>query len=152
MSDNVTPFRRPPKRAPAPQQSGGIGFKTHRGKAVLSQGLTLTAFALNFFFPMPPFSFIGMGVGVAAAFVTYSNRGEGMPWANTHYEHALRTLIFGYVIWLLASMLTYVHGSLGVATVFIHIVVVIWAVIRAGVGLVLAAMRRAIANPHGWLF
>jgi uncharacterized membrane protein len=151
MADNVTPFRRPPKRAPAPQQSGGLGFKTHRGRAVLSQALTLAAFALNFFFPTAPLSFIGLGVGVAAALVAYSNRGQGTPWSNTHHEHALRTLILGYCIWLLASMLTYVHGSLGIATIFIHFVVLIWAAIRAGVGLVLAVMRKAVPHPRGWL-
>jgi uncharacterized membrane protein len=149
--DNVTPFRRPQKRARAPQQDGGLGFKTHRGRAVLSQGLTLAAFALNFFFPAPPLSFIGMGVGIAAAFIAHSNRGQGMPWANTHHEHALRTLIVGYVIWLLASTLSYIHGALGVATIFIHFAVLIWAAIRSGVGLVMAIMRRAIPHPRGWL-
>lgn len=150
-ADNVTPFRRPPKRAPAPQQSGGLGFKTHRGKAVLSQALTLAAFALNFFLSAPPWSFIGLAVGIAAAFIAYSNRGAAMPWANTHHEHALRTLVLGYSIWLLASMLVYVHGSLGVATIFIHIIVVIWAALRSGIGLVLAIMRKAVPRPHGWL-
>jgi uncharacterized membrane protein len=118
---------------------------------VLSQALTLAAFALNFFLPAPPLSFIAMGVGIAAAFVAYSNRDAGMPWANTHHEHALRTLIIGYCIWLLASMLVLIHGSLSVASWFIHIVVVIWAVLRAGIGLVLAAMRKAIPRPRGWL-
>src|SRR5262245_11659306 len=111
MSDNVTPFRRPPKRAPAPQQKGGMGFKTHRGRAVLVQVLTLAAFALNFFFTTAPLSFIGMAVGIAAAFIAVSNRDAGMPWANTHHEHALRTLIIGYSIWVLASLLSYIHGS-----------------------------------------
>ena len=46
MSDNVTPFRRP--KPVRPQQPGGGGFKTHRGKAMLVQFLTLIAFALNF--------------------------------------------------------------------------------------------------------
>lgn len=151
MADNVTPFRRPPKRAPAPQQSGGLGIKTHRGKAVLTQALTLAAFALNFFLPAPPLSFIGMAVGIAAAFIAYSNRDAGMPWANTHHEHALRTLILGYSIWVLATLLGYIHGSLGVATIFIQFAVVIWAAIRAGVGLVLAMMRKAVPHPRGWL-
>ena len=35
MPDNVTPFRRPKLRPVAPQQGGGMGFRTHRGKAVL---------------------------------------------------------------------------------------------------------------------
>lgn len=48
-SDNVTPFRRPPKRPVAPQQEGGFGFKTHRGKVVLAHLLTIAAFTLNLF-------------------------------------------------------------------------------------------------------
>ncbi|HYE87542.1 MAG TPA: hypothetical protein VEA16_14365, partial [Vicinamibacterales bacterium] len=42
--DNVTPFRRPKPRPVAPQQGGGLGFKTHRGKVVLVHVLTLIAF------------------------------------------------------------------------------------------------------------
>lgn len=148
---NVTPFRRPPKRAPAPQQEGGWGFKTHRGKAVLSQFLALAAFALNFFFSAPPMSFIALGVAIAGVLIAYTNRGAAMPWANTHHEHALRTLVIGYCIWLLAAMLTYVHGSLAIATFYIHIAIVIWAVVRAAIGFVLAIMRRPVPHPRGWL-
>ncbi len=158
MADNVTPFRRPPKRAPAPQQSGGLGFKTHRGKALLSQGLTLAAFAINAaqLFNWPTnFGVLGwvvaMAVGIGAAVIAYSNRGQGTPWANTHHEHALRTLILGYCIWILASMLTYVHGALAVATLFIHVAVAIWAALRSGIGFVFAGMRKAIPQPRGWL-
>ncbi|MBL8532108.1 MAG: hypothetical protein JNK94_10270 [Hyphomonadaceae bacterium] len=149
-NDNVTPFRRPPRRAPAPQQPGGLGFKTHRGKAMLVQALTLAAFLVNFFFPAPPWSFIGLAIGIAAVVLAYTNRGQAMPWANTHHEHALRTLVIGYAIWVLASLLTYVHGALAMATFYIQIVVVIWAGLRAGVGLIFAGLRKAIPNPQGW--
>lgn len=149
-ADNVTPFRRPAKRAVAPQQQGGWGLKTHRGRAVLSQALTLAAFLCNFFLA-GPWSLIGTGVGVAAAVVAFSNRGQGMPWAATHHEHALRTLIIGYSVWVLGGALTYVSPFLGLATLLAHIVVAIWAGLRSALGLGLALMRRAIPNPKGLL-
>jgi uncharacterized membrane protein len=148
-SDNVTPFRRPkPQR---PQQSGGFGFKTHRGKVVLGHLLTLAAFGLNFFLRTPPYSFIGLAVAIAAVVLVQSNRGEAMPWANTHHEHALRTLIIGYAVWTLATLLTYIHGSLITVTFFIQLAVLVWAVLRAGVALALAVMRKPVWYPKGWL-
>ena len=79
-SDNVTPFRRPPKRPVAPQQSGGLGFKTHRGKAVLAHLFTLAAYVLAIVFPAPPLSYIALAAAVAAVLFVYANRGEAMPW------------------------------------------------------------------------
>jgi uncharacterized membrane protein len=150
-SDNVTPFRRPPKRPVAPQQSGGIGFKTHRGKVVLAHLLTIAAFALNVAFRVPPLSFIGLAVGIAAVVLVFSNRGQGMPWANTHHEHALRTLIIGYSIWAIGGVLPLIHGSLAIVTLFIQLGVALWALVRAVIALVLGIMRRPIPHPHGWL-
>ncbi len=150
-SDNVTPFRRPPKRPVAPQQSGGIGFKTHRGKVVLAHLLTIAAVALNVAFRVPPLSFIGLAVGIAAVVLVFSNRGQGMPWANTHHEHALRTLIIGYSIWAIGGVLPLIHGSLAIVTLFIQLGVALWALVRAVIALVLGIMRRPIPHPHGWL-
>lgn len=149
MPDNVTPFRRPPKPV-RPQQSGGLGFKTHRGKAVLGHLLTLAAFLLNFFFRVAPLSFLGLIVAIAAVVLVYSNRGEAMPWANTHHEHALRTLVIGYAIWVLASLLTFVSGALYAVTIYAQLAVLIWAGLRAAVALVLAIMRKPVPNPRGW--
>lgn len=149
-SDNVTPFRRPPPKPVAPQRGEGLGFNTHRGKAVLVQALTLAAFVANWFLTTPPLSFIALAIGVAAAVLAFSNRGQGMPWAATHHEHALRTLIIGYSIWVLASLLTYVSAFLAMATLFIQLVVAIWAGVRALIGLVFAFMRKPIVNPRGW--
>lgn len=149
--ENVTPFRRPPKRPVQPQRGDGLGFNTHRGKAVLAQLLTLATFAVNWFFPTTPWSLIGAALGIGAFFLAYSNRGQGMPWAATHHEHALRTLLIGYSIWLLAGLLTYVSAFLGMATLFIRIAVALWAGVRAGVGLVLALLRKPVPNPRGVL-
>ena len=168
--DNVTPFRRPKPRPVAPQRGSGMGFKTHRGKVVLVHLLTMIAFlaaiigtpAINFLFADPSAAIIGQArlvgwivgliAAIAAVVVAYSNRGAAMPWANTHHEHAMRTLLIGYAIWVVAGLLIYIHGILAIATIFIQIGVFIWAAIRASVGLVLGIARKPIPNPHGWLF
>jgi uncharacterized membrane protein len=159
MSDNVTPFRRPkPQR---PQQRGGLGFQTHRGKAVLVQLLTLITYVCAFLFPFPPppgtplvlllASCLTLALAFATVALAMPNRYDGMPWAATHHEHALRTLIYGFVVWTLGSALTYIHGSLLVVSFYVKLIVVIWAVLRSGVGLALAVMRKPVWNPKGWL-
>lgn len=159
-SDNVTPFRRPPKRPVAPQQSGGFGFKTHRGKAVLAHLMTLAAYILSIIFPLPPLSYLALAAAVAAVLFVYSNRKEGTPWSNTHHEHALRTLVIGNVIITLADVLAMVVASPltpgGIQTSLLlfafwtRIVVVIWALLRALIALVLAGMRKPVPHPRGW--
>jgi len=148
MSDNVTPFRRP--KPVRPQQSG-LGLKTHRGKVLLVHLLTIAAFLCNLFLSAMPWSLIGLVVAIAAIALAYSNRGQAMPWANTHHEHAVRTLVIGYAIWLLGSALGYIHGSLAVASFFIYIGVTIWACLRALIAFVLGVMRKPVPNPRGWL-
>jgi uncharacterized membrane protein len=168
--DNVTPFRKPKPRPVAPQQGRGLGFKTHRGKVVLVHVLTLIAFlaaisgtpVIGFLFADPSAPLIaqaravswivGIVAAIAAAVIAYSNRGAAMPWANTHHEHALRTLMIGYAIWVLAGLLIYIHGVLAIVTIFIQAGVFIWASLRGSVALVLGAMRKPVPNPRGWLF
>lgn len=159
-TDNVTPFRRPPKRPVAPQQSGGLGFKTHRGKAVLAHLFTLAAYILALLFPVAPLSYIALAAAVAAVLFVYSNRNEGMPWANTHHEHALRTLVIGNVVITLANVIAMVMispltppaiaSNMLLFAFWTRVVVVIWAVLRAIIALVLAGMRKPIPHPRGW--
>jgi uncharacterized membrane protein len=158
---NVTPFRRPPKRPVAPQQGGGFGLKTHRGKAVLAHLLTIAAFVLAIMFPREPESFIALAVAVAALLFVYSNRGAGMPWANTHHEHAMRTLVIGYVIITLVDVIVIIittdmmpmamRNSLAQFAFWAGIVTAIWALLRAAIALVLAIMRKPIPKPRGFL-
>lgn len=148
--DNVTPFR-PRRPPPRPSGNTSFGMATHRGRAVLAQAMTLAAFVLSFVFPAPPLSLIGLAIGVAALFIAASHRQGGMPWAQTHHEHALRTIVIGASVWTLASLLSF-FGPLGIATPFIYLAVMIWAAVRAGVGLALAIMRRPIWRPTGILF
>lgn len=147
-SDNVTPFRRP--KPVRPQSQGGLGIKTHRGKVVLAHLLTIAAFVLNFALRSIPWSFIGLVVAIAAVVIVYSNRGAAMPWANTHHEHALRTLIIGYALWVVAGLLVMINGALVTVTIFLQLGIAIWAVLRAVVALALGVMRKPIPNPRGW--
>ena len=48
-------------------------------------------------------------------------------------------------------MLGYIHGALSVGTLFVHVIIALWAVIRAAIGIALALMRRPIPNARGWL-
>jgi uncharacterized membrane protein len=148
MSDNVTPFRRP--KPVRPQQQGGLGIKTHRGKVVLAHVLTIAAFVLNFMLRGFPLSLIGLVVAIAAVMIVYSSRGAAMPWANTHHEHALRTLIIGYALWMLAGLLILINGALFTVTIYLQLGIAIWAVLRAVVALVLGVMRKPVPNPRGW--
>ena len=100
-------------------------------------------------------------MAVAALLFVYSNRGAGMPWANTHHEHALRTLVIGYVIMTLVSLLIMVvntpltpagvRRTLRDFSFWTSVVVVLWAGARALIALVLAALRQPLRNPRGWL-
>ncbi len=158
---NVTPFR---PRRPPPKVARGPGLSSHRGKAVLVQAMTLAAFslefALQFFAPFratPLGGLVGllpMVVGIIGVFVAVANRRDAMPWATTHHEHALRTLMFGFSIIFVAQLVlgmllgSFVPG-MGLVILGITVAVLIWVAIRAGVGVVLAVLRKPIPHPKG---
>jgi uncharacterized membrane protein len=158
MSDNVTPFRRPPPRPVRPQQSGGIGLKTHRGKVVLVHALTLACFAVQFLVPGQIGQLVGLGIGIAAAVIAYSSRAEAMPWAVTHHEQALRTLVIAFALGTVLALPGIVFPRGGDMLSWYYpvyfwgnIIIMLWAGLRALIGLVLAGMRRPVPNPRGWL-
>lgn len=153
--DNVTPFR--PRRPPPKVAKKGPGLSSHRGKAVLVQATTLLAFAvsvgLNFASLTPLMaglmSFVPMVFGVIGVLIAAANRRDAMPWAATHHEHALRTLMFGFAITIVASLVANAFPPAAPAVLVLSIAVLAWVVLRAGVGLVLALMRKPIWNPKG---
>ena len=155
MRDNVTPFRK--RSPPKPKGNGSFNLQSHRGKAVLVQFLTLAAFGLNFVFPAAPISYLVLAVAIAGVAIAAQNRNTAMPWASTHHEHALRTLLIGYItsflVTLILSMTAQTINEPRLLTVayWFGVAVLVWAGIRAGVGLVLAIMRRPIWHPRGWL-
>lgn len=160
--DNVTPFRRPPKRPVAPQQQGGIGLRTHRGKAVLVHALTLTALALPWLLGgvLPFVGLLAMGVGIAAGFIAIASRADAMPWAATHHEQCLRTLVIYFAITTLVQLPSFVlppgtaaqiRAPLAGIVFWGSLIALIWAGLRALIALVLAMLRKPVPNPRGWL-
>ena len=59
--------------------------------------------------------------------------------------------MIGFAVWTIGGALGFVNGALVIVGFYVRVAVVIWATIRAGVGLVLALMRRPVWNPKGWL-
>lgn len=160
MSDNVTPFRRPPPRPVRPQQSGGMGFKTHRGKAILVHVLVLACFAVPFLIGGQLGRFVSMGIAIAAGLVAYTSRADAMPWAATHHEQALRSLIYAFVVTTILSLPVFIMSRDWPPEVLLTItqvifwgtvIVSIWAGVRSLIGLVLAAMRKPVPHPRGLL-
>jgi uncharacterized membrane protein len=158
-NDNVTPFRRPPPRPVRPQQSGGMGFKTHRGKAVLVHVLTIACFAVQFLLAGSLGQLVGVGLAIAAGVVAYSSRMDAMPWAATHHEQAIRTLIIAFVTTMVLGLpslvvsreVTVFWQYYGQVYFWGSLIVYLWAGIRALIGFVLAMMRKPVPNPRGWL-
>lgn len=149
MSDNVTPFR--PRRAPNPPPgSTGPGWKTPRGLALIGHGLTLATF-MTYFFGSGAVDYVALGLGVAALAIAASRREEGMPWARTHHEFTLRTLIGGGAIWLLALLSSAIPG-VGAYASYGLLAVLIWVAVRSIVGAVRAVLRRPIPSPTTPLF
>jgi uncharacterized membrane protein len=145
---NVTPFRRP--KPPKPKSS--LNVQSPRGRAVLVQALTLACFVLNYYFAGIPWGLLALAPGIAAGLIAMDNRYAPMPWARTHHEFALRTLIIGMVALTLISLLSFIPLGLLAPVIFWgRIVVIVWAVLRALMGLVLAILRRPIPNPTGLL-
>ena len=70
----------------------------------------------------------------------------------THHEHAIRTMLIGFVLWTLSSALTYISPIFAMPAFYFHLAIMLWAVLRSGVGVVLAFMRKPINNPRGMLF
>lgn len=159
-ADNVTPFRRPPPPKPVRPQQQGWGLKTHRGKAVLVHVLTIACFAVPFVLPLGGIErFIGLGVGIAAGVIAYTSREGATPWAATHHEQALRTIIIAFVATTFLTLpalviprsATDILSWYALIVFWANIVVTLWAGIRALVGLVLAGMRKPVFNAKGWL-
>jgi uncharacterized membrane protein len=121
---------------------------------VLVQLLALGAFAASFALNIGPLIYLGLILGVAGAAIAASNRDEAMPWARTHHEHALRTIIFGAVTWTLIglpALFPTLPAQVFVGIFYLKLAILIWVAIRAGIGLVLAILRKPIPHPKGIL-
>lgn len=140
-----------------------MGFKTHRGKALLVHALTIACFIVPFLIASavgPQLAqLIGFGIGLAGVLLAYSSRDGATPWAATHHEQALRTIIIGAVIMTIFSLpgLVVQPSVRAFWTIYSPIAfwgwvaVVLWGGLRAVVGIVLAGLRRPVFNARGWL-
>jgi uncharacterized membrane protein len=112
-------------------------------------GLTLGAFA-GFFLLGGMLEFIAMAAGIAAIAIAATNRQDGMPWARTHHEFGLRTLIIGGVTWVLAGLAGAIP-LIGMVAWFVMIGVLLWVGLRGVVGLLRGAARQPMERPTGLL-
>lgn len=140
-----------------------MGFKTHRGKAVLVHVLTMACFAAPFLIGglvgAQMAQLVGFGIGIAAVLIAHSSRESATPWAATHHEQAMRTIIIGSVLFMVLGLPRYVVSQEVTAfwsfyspiAFWAWLVIVLWGGLRAVVGLVLATMRRPVFKARGWL-
>lgn len=141
---NVTPFR-PRKPAPPPKKPG-LDLQRPQHKVVLVYALTAGAF-LFYWLTVPPISYMGLALGVAAVAIAASNREEGMPWARTHHEFALRTVLIGGAVWVLAALVMWIPVVSTVAF-FVQLAALAWVGVRVVAGLIRAAQRKPTPNPR----
>lgn len=162
--DNVTPFRK--RRPPPKQMRQGPPLSTHRGRAVAVQVLALLSgvlLALEFvpfllpFFGLPLIaidrnllSIVSIVVSAAGFLIASSNRHTAMPWAATHHEFALRTIVVGICGSALGSAMGFL-GPLAYGGLVLWAVTSVWVIGRSVLGVVFAAMRRPMRHPKGWL-
>ncbi len=146
---NVTPFRRP--KRPPPR----LNVQSPRGKAVLVEAMTLLTFVLSFIFPSPPLGLLAILPAIVGVLIASQNRNAAMPWARTHHEFGLRTIVIGMVALMLISLIGLLPliPSLYKAMVIFWgtVIVCLWGGLRGLAGLVMAIMRRAIPHPRGLL-
>lgn len=137
-----------------------MGFKTHRGKAVLVHILVLACFIAQILIGGQLGSLVSLAIAIAAGVIAYTSRAAATPWAATHHEQALRTLTIAFVGFTLLSLPTFIMSRDWPASVTEPIVLVmfwgrviisLWAGVRSLVGLVLASMRKAVPHPRGML-
>ena len=146
--NNVTPFKRVKEKKPL------FDPRDPKAQVSLVYGLSILSFAIMLF-GNQFVDWIGMGLGVAALVVSSSKRDEGVFWARSHFEFALRTQIIGAVGWLLISLFGLVLmfiPFIGGAVLFLaKAVVLVWVAVRSGFGFLRASDTKVIDNPVTWL-
>jgi uncharacterized membrane protein len=140
---NITPFR--PRPRPQPNAPKGFDAQRPQHKVYLVHALTLAAFLVAWQTSFP-IELLGFGAAVAVVAIASSNRREGMPWAQTHHEFALRTVLLGGAVWIVAGMLLFLP-LIGPIIAVVQLVVLAWVVVRSLASLVRAYGRRPVPNP-----
>ena len=146
--NNVTPFKRVKEKKPL------FDPRDPKAQVSLVYGLSILSFAIMLF-GNQFVDWIGMGLGVAALVVSASKRDEGVFWARSHFEFALRTLIIAAVGWTLLSILGIVLMFIpfvgAIALFLAKAAVLVWVAVRSGFGFLKASDTKVIDNPVTWL-
>lgn len=136
---NVVPLR--PKRRP----KRGFDWKAPRSQVLLVHALTMATFA-TFLLASGPGQYLATAMGIAAIAIASGRRKEGMPWACTHHEFALRTLLFGGVFWVLAGAAALIPGA-GAYTGYAIWVICAWVGLRAIWAFARGILRLPMSRP-----
>ena len=143
---NVTPFRPRPK-TPPPRGSRGFDPQRPQHKVLLMHGLTAAAFLVTWALTFP-LSLLGLGAGIGAVAIAQSNRRDGMPWAQTHHEFGVRTLLLGAAVWVVVGLLVMLPiPGLAAIVDLVQLAVLVWVLARTAAGIWRALNRRPTPNP-----
>lgn len=145
--DNITPLR--PRRPPPRTERKLIDLNRPQHKVLLTHALVWATFVLHFVLSFP-LELIGLAAAIAAIAIATSNRYDGMPWARTHHEFALRTLLIGGAIWIISGMMGFIP-FIGLLVLLTHFAVLGWVSVRCAVGLWRAGKRKPTPNPRTML-
>lgn len=117
-------------------------------QAMLSHGLAIACFALFFFTTGGLMDYVAIGIGFAALAIAASKRDEPPAWAATHHEFALRSMLIGGSLWMVASVIGIVPILGWTIAWGIKICVLGWLGIRSVVGMLRARDRLPMARPR----
>lgn len=143
--ENVVPLR-PRRRRPTRRWD----LKAPRSQVLLVHGLTLATFALHLV-GAGALRYAAIALGVAAVAIAAARRQEGMPWACTHHEYALRTLVFGAAASILASLLA-LAPVLSPYAWYADLGVLSWVGLRTVWGFGRGMLRAPMLRPRSPLF
>jgi len=92
-------------------------------------------------------SFVVGLTGIVGLIMAYVNRGRGQPWIDTHYTYAIRTFWIGMLYALIAVVVMFLMGSVGMLAM---LGLSVWMVVRCVIGLQKASAGEPITNPASW--
>ena len=92
-------------------------------------------------------SFVVGLTGIVGLIMAYVNRGRGQPWIDTHYTYAIRTFWIGMLYALIAVVVMFLIGSVGMLAM---LGLSVWIVVRCVIGLQKASAGEPITNPASW--
>jgi uncharacterized membrane protein len=92
-------------------------------------------------------SFVVGITSIIGLIMAYVNRGKGEPRIDTHYTYAICTFWIGLLYALVAVVMMFLIGWLGMLAM---LGLSVWIVVRCVIGLQKASAGEPIANPASW--